>query len=129
MANKQTSSSSSSKAAQRSRAVATSKKAMSNSSEPDEHYDVLSVLYHALKGAQKAQTYQADAEAADDDELAAFFAETHAEYAARAVQAKQLLVERLAGSSEESGEEDEEEEESDDDEEEDDDDDEDEDEE
>jgi hypothetical protein len=55
----------------------------------DEHYDLISVLYHALQGADNCTTYAFDAEAAGDERLAAFF------YEARAVQAQ--LADRAKG--------------------------------
>jgi hypothetical protein len=54
----------------------------------DEHYNLISVLYHALHGAENCETYVADAEAADRGELAAFFREAQAMHAALAEQAK-----------------------------------------
>ena len=41
----------------------------------DEHYDLVSVLYHALQGADTCNVYALDAEAAGDERLAAFFRE------------------------------------------------------
>jgi hypothetical protein len=57
----------------------------------DEHYNLISVLYHALHGAENCETYVADAEAADRGELAAFFREAQAMHAALAEQAKGYL--------------------------------------
>ncbi|MDQ3286361.1 MAG: hypothetical protein M3P92_11820 [Actinomycetota bacterium] len=54
----------------------------------DEHYNLISVLYHALHGAENCEIYMADAEAAGRDELAAFFREAQAMHAALAEQAK-----------------------------------------
>jgi hypothetical protein len=54
----------------------------------DEHYNLISVLYHALHGAENCEIYMADAEAADRGELAAFFREAQAMHAALAEQAK-----------------------------------------
>ncbi len=54
----------------------------------DEHYNLISVLYHALHGAENCETDVADAEAADRGELAAFFREAQAMHAALAEQAK-----------------------------------------
>ena len=39
----------------------------------DEYYDLISVLYHGLHGAETAEAYAADAEATGDERLAAFF--------------------------------------------------------
>jgi hypothetical protein len=63
--------------------------------ERDSTYDVISVLYHALQGAETCGRYMRDAEQAGDEELAEFFEETRAEYVERAAQAKQLLTTRL----------------------------------
>jgi hypothetical protein len=57
----------------------------------DEHYNLVSVLYHALHGAQNCETYVLDAEAAGDDRLAAFFRETQAGQMETAERAKELL--------------------------------------
>jgi hypothetical protein len=54
----------------------------------DEHYNLISVLYHALHGAENCEIYAADAEAAGRAELAAFFQESQAMNAALAEQAK-----------------------------------------
>ena len=35
----------------------------------NEHYDLISVLYHALEGAWKCETYSRDAEQAGDETL------------------------------------------------------------
>ncbi len=54
----------------------------------DEHYNLISVLYHALHGAENCAIYMADAEDADRGELAAFFREAQAMNATLAEQAK-----------------------------------------
>ena len=54
----------------------------------DEHYNLISVLYHALHGAENCEIYMADAEAAGRGELATFFREAQAMHAALAEQAK-----------------------------------------
>src|SRR5437660_3010556 len=54
----------------------------------DEHYNLISVLYHALHGAENCEVYLVDAEAAGDENLAAFFREARAMHAALAEQAK-----------------------------------------
>jgi hypothetical protein len=61
----------------------------------DEHYDLISVLYHALQGSETSQTYIDDARKAGDDELASFFEHVQAEDRTRADRAKQLLSSRL----------------------------------
>ena|SRR5436190_1826692 len=71
--------------------------------ERDEVYGLMSVMYHALKGAETYSTYVRDAERADDEELADFFEQCCDEEMARADKAKRLLAERIRdeGSTEE----------------------------
>jgi hypothetical protein len=61
----------------------------------DETYDLVSVLYHALQGAQTAMQYVQDAEQEGDQELAQFFREAQAWQQHLAEQAKELLKQRL----------------------------------
>ncbi|MFT3924734.1 MAG: hypothetical protein QM778_19525 [Myxococcales bacterium] len=75
--------------------------------ERDETYDLVSVLYHALQGAETCGIYLRDAEDADDEDLAEFFEDTRAEHVARATLAKQHLLSRLLEEEEEDEEEDE----------------------
>lgn len=44
-----------------------------NTGTRDEHYDLVSVLYHALQGAEACAKYAEDAEASGEQELAEFF--------------------------------------------------------
>jgi hypothetical protein len=60
----------------------------------DPVYGLVSVLYHALQGAETYGKYIVDAEEADDSELAAFFGECRDQELERANRAKRLLVER-----------------------------------
>jgi hypothetical protein len=78
--------------------------------ERDENYALISVLYHALQGAETIDQYVRDAQSAGDEELASFFEETKEAYAERASEAKALLASRLE-SMEEDEEDDEEEDE------------------
>ena len=57
----------------------------------DEHYNLISVLYHALHGAENCDRYAADAEVAGDERLAAFFRETQTMQTQVAERAKGLL--------------------------------------
>jgi len=57
----------------------------------DEHYDVISVLYHVLKGAENCDTYALDAEAAGDERLASFFREAQETQIELAERAKERL--------------------------------------
>jgi hypothetical protein len=65
---------------------------------PDEHYNLVSVLYHSLKGAQIYSQYIEDAEEAGDNELADFLEDVREEEQRRAERAKGLLMRRLGGS-------------------------------
>ena len=67
----------------------------SQTGERDENYNLVSVLYHALQGAETLQQYQKDAEKRGEKELAEFFEETRGGYVQFAQQAKQLLADRL----------------------------------
>ncbi len=57
----------------------------------DEHYDLISALYHALKGADACDAYALDAEGAGRTELVEFFRETQVAYAGVAERAKEML--------------------------------------
>jgi rubrerythrin len=62
---------------------------------PDLTYDLVSILYHALQGAEIYEEYVSDAEEAGNQELAQFFREVHQEERQRADRAKQLLTRHL----------------------------------
>lgn len=55
----------------------------------DEHYNLISVLYHALKGADNCHHYAMDAEAEGEQDLADFFREAQG--------GQELLAERAKG--------------------------------
>jgi hypothetical protein len=61
----------------------------------DESYNLVSILYHALQGAETVGRYIDDAESAGDSELADFFRECREEDMVRAERAKLLLAQRL----------------------------------
>ena len=58
-------------------------------------YNLISVVYHALQGAETTALYIADAEQEGNQELAQFFREAKEEYERRAERAKQLLTTHL----------------------------------
>jgi hypothetical protein len=62
----------------------------------NEFFDLVSVLYHALQGAETYAKYCEDAELAGDRDLAQFFADVQQGDRQRAERAKQLLSRRLA---------------------------------
>ena len=57
----------------------------------DEHYNLISVIYHALHGAENCDRYASDAEIAGDERLAAFFREAQTMHTQMAERAKGLL--------------------------------------
>jgi hypothetical protein len=57
----------------------------------DEHYNLVSVLYHALNAADTCDRYALDAETAGDERLAAFFRRTQALQTGVAEEANQHL--------------------------------------
>lgn len=61
----------------------------------DAHYNVISTLYHLLKGASTAEQFIQDAERAGDPELARFFRDWQEEQRHLAERAKNLLGARL----------------------------------
>ncbi len=63
----------------------------------DEHYNLVSVLYHALEGGELYDKYISDAEQAGDDELVQFFREVQEQERERSDRAKGLLCDRLRG--------------------------------
>ncbi len=69
---------------------------MPASGESDPNFNLISVLYHALQGADTAARYQQDAERAGQEELGMFFEQTRAEYTARAQKAKAILASMLS---------------------------------
>jgi hypothetical protein len=57
----------------------------------DEHYNLISVLYHALHGADNCDHYAMDAGASGDERLAAFFREAQEAQVHIAERGKELL--------------------------------------
>ncbi len=68
----------------------------------NEYYNLVSILYHSLNGAQTYDTYIQDAEQSGDHDLAQFFREVQQEDQRRSTRARQLLVQR-AGQMSQSG--------------------------
>ena len=61
----------------------------------DVTYDLISVAYHALQGAESATTYIEDAENEGDQATADFFRQIQQQYREAANQARGLLAKRL----------------------------------
>jgi rubrerythrin len=66
-----------------------------NTGTTDVTYNLVSILYHALQGAETYDQYISDAEQKNDKDLAQFFRDTKEENQRRADRAKQLLAQRL----------------------------------
>jgi rubrerythrin len=58
-------------------------------------YNLLSIIYHALQGAETYEMYINDAEKSGDTELAQYFRDVRDENTKRAERGKQLLSARL----------------------------------
>ena len=65
----------------------------------DVTYNLVSVLYHALQGAETYSMYMKDAEQAGSTELAKFFRDIIEEEKRRADRAKEMLSKHMASSS------------------------------
>ena len=61
----------------------------------DQVYGLVSVLYHALQGAQACEQYIEDAERSGDEELVKFFESCRDQQQQLGRRAKQLLVDRV----------------------------------
>lgn len=66
-----------------------------NTGTTDVTYNLVSILYYALQGAETYDQYIRDAEQRNDKDLAQFFRDTKEENQRRADRAKQLLAQRL----------------------------------
>jgi hypothetical protein len=110
-ANPERSSSSGRKQPPVSAATASASASRASTGVRDENYALVSVLYHALQGAETIDQYIEDARSAEDDELVEFFEQTKETYVDHAAEAKALLAARLEGSEEDEEEGDDEEEE------------------
>lgn len=69
--------------------------ATANTGTSNTTYNLTSVLYHALQGAETYDRYIHDAEQQQDNDLAQFFREVQQAEKQRAQRAQQLLAQRL----------------------------------
>jgi hypothetical protein len=97
MATQQTSTSQKSRGRAQAKASGTSRASASRSAtdERDDTYALISVIYHALQGAETIGQYIQDARAADNEELVAFLEECKGRQNEIAMKGKQLLGEQL----------------------------------
>jgi|GraSoiStandDraft_24_1057298.scaffolds.fasta_scaffold490435_2 rubrerythrin len=70
-------------------------KSMAHTGTPDPVYDLISVAYHALQGAETYEQYAQDAQRQGDQELADYFRKTQQECRRSADEAQRLLASRL----------------------------------
>lgn len=66
-----------------------------NTGVSNQHYDLVSVLYHALQASTTYSTYIQDAQQQGDQELAQFLQQVQQEDKNRAQKAAQLLAARV----------------------------------
>jgi hypothetical protein len=66
-----------------------------NTGTRDVTYNIVSIIYHSLQGAETIDTYIKDAQESGDNELAQFFSEVKQENIRRATRAKELLTRYL----------------------------------
>lgn len=66
-----------------------------NTGTQDVTYNIISIVYHALQGAETIEKYVRDAEQDGDQDLTQFFRETQDQYRQLADRGKQLLAQRL----------------------------------
>jgi Mg2+ and Co2+ transporter CorA len=62
----------------------------------DKHYDLISVVYHLLQGAETYQMYIEDAQQAGDQEIVQYFQEVQTHNRRLAQRGKALLLDRLS---------------------------------
>lgn len=67
-----------------------------NTGTGDVTYNLVSILYHALQGAETYDQYIKDAQEGGDQDLAQFFREVKEQNMQRAERAKQFLGRRLS---------------------------------
>ena len=73
----------------------TATRRMGHTGTPDPVYDLISVAYHALQGAETYEQYERDALQQGDQELAEFFRKTKQQCQLCADEAKRFLASRL----------------------------------
>lgn len=72
-----------------------STQSQSSTGTQDRYYNLISVLYHLLQGAETYDQYIQDAQQAGDNELAEFFQNLKQASASTAEKAKDLLRQRI----------------------------------
>jgi hypothetical protein len=70
-------------------------RSLGHTGTPDPVYDLISVAYHALQGAETYEQYARDAQQQGDQELAEFFRKTRQQCQQCADEAQRFLASRL----------------------------------
>lgn len=66
-----------------------------NTGTANEHYDLISVIYHSLQSASACNMYIQDANDSGDRELMEFFQQVKEQNCQQAEQAKKLMAQRI----------------------------------
>ncbi|MBV6623192.1 MAG: hypothetical protein KI793_09705 [Rivularia sp. (in: Bacteria)] len=66
-----------------------------NTGTANEHYDLISVIYHSLQSASVCNMYIQDANNSGDRELMEFFQQVKEQNCQQAEQAKKLMAQRM----------------------------------
>ena len=62
----------------------------------NEHYNLISVIYHSLQSATACDTYIQDADSSGDRELSQFFQQVKEQNTQQAEQAKKMMTQRMS---------------------------------
>lgn len=62
----------------------------------NEHYNLVSIMYHSLQSAAVCEVYSQDAEQSGDQELTSFFQQVKEQACHQAEQAKRLMAKRMS---------------------------------
>lgn len=71
-------------------------KSQAQTGTSNQHFDLISVLYHSLEGGATYEQYIQDAQQAGDNELARYFQDVKDTYCQLAQRGKDLLKQRLS---------------------------------
>lgn len=84
-------------------ATATATEGTGTTGTPDVTYNLVSIIYHALQGAETYDQFIADAKGSGNKELAKFFQDVKRENQKRAERAMQLLNQQQQGQGQQAG--------------------------
>lgn len=84
-------------------ATATASEGTGSTGTPDVTYNLVSIIYHALQGAETYEQFISDAKSAGNKDLAKFFQDVKRENQKRAERALQLLNQQQQGQQQQEG--------------------------